>query len=775
MGEATPFRQYVGAFALAGVVVLALLVVAILPQSSLPPVPSGGNTTSPGGNATASAGLKSFTSYDEIYAFLKASPGSDYGYGVRGGMMTSDMALKGTIAPTAAPGASGAESGTSQAVSASDYSQTNVQVAGVDEPDFVKNDGKYIYVVKNEYNYGSGYNPFGPTSAGKVKIIDAYPAEQMRQTGEISIDGTVSDIFIHNDKLVVFGSIYVPFFYPQPLADGVRCLGCVMPPYYSQNFAFMRVYDISDKSSPKLVKRIEVKGDYKDARMIGGKVYAVFSDYASYSYPVPLYRVDGNDRQVAPTDIKYFDYPDSSYSYNIFTGVDLNDLSKEESRNVVLMGASQNLFVSQDSMYVTFTTYDYYDPQWKIYNEVFAPYFDDATRKKMADIDSMNISDWRKERLKSEEALYFIQNKVYNPLDLTVDASLRDELTRKIAEKQSQESGQYESKETTEAYKFALDGAFTYGGAARVPGHVLNQFSMDEYNGYFRIATTSGQAWSGENPSSNNVYVIDAGMKVAGKLEGLAQGESIYSARFMGNRAYLVTFKKIDPLFVIDLSNPASPQVLGKLKIPGYSDYLHPYDETHLIGLGKDAAAAEGENRDFAWYQGVKLSLFDVSDVAHPKEVASYEIGDRGTDSYALSDHKAFLFSKEKNLLAIPVLLARIDPLKYPNGVEPSTYGDYVFQGEYVFNVSLEKGFVLRGTVSHADPEGFAKSGEYYWGSGTSVKRALYMDGTLYTVSDTYVKANNLSTLGAISSLQIGNSTNGGYAYPMAGVPMIGG
>ena len=245
----------------------------------------------------------------------------------------------------------------------------------------------------------------------------------------------------------------------------------------------------------------------------------------------------------------------------------------------------------------------------------------------------------------------------------------------------------------------------------------------------------------------------------------MQKGESIYSARFIGNRAYLVTFKKIDPLFVLDLSVPSAPAVLGQLKIPGYSDYLHPYDETHLIGLGKDAQAAEGENRDFAWYQGVKLSLFDVSDVAHPKEVASYGIGDRGTDSYALQDHKAFLFSKEKGLLAIPVLLAKIDPLKYPKGVDAGAYGDYVFQGEYVFDVSLDSGFTLKGTVSHTDSGDLAKSG-YYWYSSSSVKRALYMDSTLYTVSDMFVKANDLSTLGAISSLQIGNDTNG-YNYPM--------
>ncbi|MFA6214415.1 MAG: beta-propeller domain-containing protein [Candidatus Micrarchaeia archaeon] len=736
-------------------VALALLLAGCLSQG----VPPGPQATS-----ADSAGLKSFSSYDEIYDFLKATGSGGYGEYrgmAEGGMMKASGAVP-SMAPVAADSAQ----------SASDYSQTNVQVAGVDEADIVKNDGKYIYVAKNEYDYsGRGYNPFGSGSTGKVKILDAYPAEGMKQVGEISIDGNVQGIFTYKDKLVVFGSIYVPYY--RPMMD-IQCMGCIRPSYYSSDFAFMRVYDVSDKASPKLVKRIEVKGSYQESRMIGDKVYAVFSDYANYEYPIPLYRVDGADREIAPTEIRYFDWPDYSYNYNIFTGISLDDLSKEESRKVVLMGASQNLFVSMDNMYVTYTTYDYYDPQWKVYNDVFSAYFDDATRQRMAEIDAKNISSWRKERLKSQEALYFIQGKIYNPLDFSIDSSLREELQQKLQEKMSQVTEQPRSEENTAVHRFALDSGFTYKGEGRVAGHVLNQFSMDEYSGNFRIATTSGNTWDRQNPSSNNVYVLGPDMKTVGRLEGLAPGESIYSARFIGDRAYLVTFKKIDPLFVIDLSNAASPQVLGKLKIPGYSDYLHPYDETHLIGLGKEAVAAEGEDRDFAWYQGVKLSLFDVSDVEHPKEVAKYEIGDRGTDSYALSDHKAFLFSKEKGLLVIPVTLAEIDPLKYPNGAPDNAYGDYVFQGAYVFNVSLD-GFALRGTISHADPEAFAKSGEYYYGNGDNVQRSLYMDNYLYTVSDMYVKANSLSTLAPISSVQIGsNKTSGLDGYMVEPAPSAG-
>ena len=126
-------------------------------------------------------------------------------------------------------------------------------------------------------------------------------------------------------------------------------------------------------------------------------------------------------------------------------------------------------------------------------------------------------------------------------------------------------------------------------------------------------------------------------MKVVGKVEKLAEGEKIYSVRFMQNRAYLVTFKQIDPLFVIDLEDPTNPKVLGELKIPGFSNYLHPYDETTLIGLGKDSGN---------WNAGLKLSLFDVSDVKNPKEIDNYVFENGRGDSIALNDHKAFLFSK---------------------------------------------------------------------------------------------------------------------------------
>jgi uncharacterized secreted protein with C-terminal beta-propeller domain len=308
--------------------------------------------------------------------------------------------------------------------------------------------------------------------------------------------------------------------------------------------------------------------------------------------------------------------------------------------------------------------------------------------------------------------------------------------------------------EATMVYKIRVERSdIEYVAEGLVPGRVLNQFSMDEHKGYFRIATTLGRVSRSGSITSNNVYILNSTLGVEGRLEGLAPGEDIYSARFMGGRCYLVTFKKVDPLFVIDLTDPKEPMVLGKLKIPGYSDYLHPYDEDTLIGIGKETV--EAEEGDFAWYQGVKISLFDVSDVANPKELAKYEIGDRGTDSPALRNHKAFLFSKSRNLLVIPTLLAEIDPGRYAGRIPPNTHGEYVNQGAFVFDISKDRGITLRGIVTHIeDPQEFLKSG-YMFDSPYSVERSLYIENILYTVSQGMIKMNSLDDLSEIGRIDL--------------------
>jgi uncharacterized secreted protein with C-terminal beta-propeller domain len=283
----------------------------------------------------------------------------------------------------------------------------------------------------------------------------------------------------------------------------------------------------------------------------------------------------------------------------------------------------------------------------------------------------------------------------------------------------------------------------TIEASGKIPGQERNQYSMDEYGDYFRIQTST---WL-DGVSQTNVYVLDMNLTVVGRLENLAPGENFHSARFMGNRCYLVTFQNTDPLFVINLTDPTAPTILGNLTIPGYSDYLHPYDETHLIGVGKNTV--EAEEGYFAWYQGIKVSLFDVSNVTNPVQDASYVIGDRGSDTPVLTDPKAFLFDRSRNLLAIPVTVAKIDESKYPSPVPNGTRGDPVWQGAYVFDISLYHNLVLEGRITHLD-NGTSINDQGYW-----VKRSLYIEDVFYTVSDRMIKMNRLEDLSQIGDVPL--------------------
>jgi len=247
---------------------------------------------------------------------------------------------------------------------------------------------------------------------------------------------------------------------------------------------------------------------------------------------------------------------------------------------------------------------------------------------------------------------------------------------------------------------------------------------MDEYGEYFRMATTKGEVWSTGNPSKNNLYVLDMNLTIIGRLEGFAPTETIYSARFMGNRCYLVTFRQVDPFFAIDLQNPYEPKILGTLKIPGYSSYLHPYDENNIIGIGMD----EGK---------VKISLFNVSNVSAPVEKAKYTTGN-SSSSPALDDHKTLLFDKLKNLLVIPI----------------TEYQDYALQGAHVFNITTGQ-IELRGKITHMENDTGNIDVYYYYDASNYVVRSLYIDNVLYTISSRKVMMNNLETLQKINEIEL--------------------
>jgi len=309
------------------------------------------------------------------------------------------------------------------------------------------------------------------------------------------------------------------------------------------------------------------------------------------------------------------------------------------------------------------------------------------------------------------------------------------------------DEGYYEMLEKTAIHEIVFDDLDTnYVCTGEVPGRLLNQFSMDEYDNNLRVATTTGQIGWGAGSSSNNIYVLDSEMASLGKLEGIAPGEQIYSCRFFGDRAYLVTYMRIDPFFVIDLSDAANPKLVGSIEIPGFSDYLHPYGDDHVIGIGQDTLA--DPSGGFGWFQGLKLALFDVTDVANPVEEDKVVIGDRGTTSEAQDDHKAFMFDDERGILAFPVNLYENEDKPDPDGWN-WTYGSYVWQGVYVYQVTPDGEFQYIGRVTHGS------EGQPYYFDNLCVRRSLYIEDVLYTVSSGMVKISALSDLAEIGSIEL--------------------
>ncbi|MDD5191720.1 MAG: beta-propeller domain-containing protein [Candidatus Nanoarchaeia archaeon] len=753
--------------------------------------------------------IKQFASQEDLNNFLKQSrelaQHISYDSGLFGGIsrvFNSVTAPQVAGAKMSAESASdGTDSGSGS--SASDYSTTNIQVEGVDEADIVKNDGKYIYVV----------------SGNKVKIIDAYPAEDMRILSEINISG-VSNIFINGDKLIVFANDYSAISAYKTTSseiavDSAACLGCNRGP-----MSLVNIYDIGDKENPELVHNLSIEGNYVDSRMINDYVYVVSNKYVDMNNPEPpFYIMDGVAKKAAASDIYYYPYPDTGYVFTSISAINVKD--GKINNEVYLTSYTGSIYVSQDNIYLTYQKrVDYNDYADQLAEQVYYPILSDEYDDRIKQVLDSDASNW--EKLNEMQSIVKEYGDSLSLKSGKEMSDFSDELMKKLNDFEIKIKKEVEK---TVIHKINVDAdKIEYKGVGEVPGNVLNQFSMDEYKGYFRIATTTGNTWEGN--SLNHLYVLDEDLKIVGSVEDLAEGERIYSARFIGDRAYMVTFKSVDPLFVIDLKDPGNPKVLGYLKIPGYSDYLHPYDENHVIGIGKDVNesidADKVHSENAVYYTailGVKVSLFDVTDVEHPIEESKFVIGDRGTETPVSGDHKALLFDKEKELLVLPVSVSELKPSQYSAEMQPET----VWQGAYVFKVNLD-GIELKGKITHLDSKSkygpakddavgairniygqkYVKTAENSWEIDytgyeyryyndvrtvysddymdkqqggikdtskfydykTQIQRSLYMGDVLYTISQSRIKANDLESVDEINSLDLGYEDNY-YSYPV--------
>ena len=474
--------------------------------------------------------------------------------------------------------------------------------------------------------------------------------------------------------------------------------------YYKNNNTMVEIYDITDKTNPSLVKDYELLEPYYTSRCIDNQLYVISSGYLRKENDkiITYYKENSTTKEIKLDNIKYLKDIQTN-KQTLISSIDLNDTNKDVVVGSYLIDIS-NAYVSENSIYLLNQKYKYNGDVPPV-SSIFGP--------------------------EGIIGAFTYQNK-------------------------HEKTGYY-----TDIYKFDIlkDGTIKYKAKTKIEGKTINQYSLDEKNGHLRVALYDNEG--------TRVVILNEKLNEIGRTENLAKGEKMYSSRFMGNKVYLVTYKTIDPLFVIDLSNEESPKVLGKLKIPGYSEYLHPYDENHIIGIGMETE--EIINRDStgkvrsttARVTGMKMALFDVSNVESPKQISSVVIGDSRTTSAILTNPKALLFSKEKQLIAIPVNNYAED-FELQTGIEDyatviESYKNYkknyVAEGYFVYNINVENGFNLKGVITHDSTKN--NSYNYYYYNNSKLLRGLYIDNNLYTISETAIKVNNLDTLEQINELKI--------------------
>ena len=460
--------------------------------------------------------------------------------------------------------------------------------------------------------------------------------------------------------------------------------------------------------------------------MIDDYVYVITTQYnygpvllEQESNYIPKIRVDEKAQDIGLSNIYYIDSPEKSDTMTNVVSVNIQDETEEVKIEIFLIGNPSTIYVSTENIYITSISYSYdYTTIRDLIDQYVLPVLPVEAKNEINAVESLTLDDYQKASVVD----WIIQNYVEN-----MDEQQKLEIAKQLI-------SQYEK---TIIHKIKIDnGQITYLSQGTVPGYINNQFSISEYNGNLRVATTVNgwmvKSYLSSIDSYNNVFVLNEDLEIIGSIENIAVCEQIFSARFLEDKCYLVTFKQIDPFFVIDLKDPENPRILGELKIPGFSTYLHPYDENHVIGIGKEE-------------QDVKISLFNVDDVSNPIELSTYKIQNDKEEyswsySSALYEHKAFLFDLDKNLLIIPVSI------------------DYT-ESAYIFDVNSENEITLKGVITHKSKDTPIDEQEpwesSYWKGeyGYSIIRSLYIDNVIYTLSNAMIMMNDMDDLSELNSL----------------------
>ncbi len=476
---------------------------------------------------------------------------------------------------------------------------------------------------------------------------------------------TIYEIFLKDDKVVLLGNGYT---LGEPITNTNEEENSLVDRVRVNTLQTAKaiVYNIENKNNPELVREVALEGNYLDSRMVGDNLYLI-SRKSAYFYG------EVEDNTILPL------MKDSITSSDEIKRVNCTDII----------------------------------------------YFEGTEDKSFMIVGGFNINENEEVCV---ETFFGAGDTVYaNEKNLY--------LTQRV----------WKNNYKTTIYKFGLEDArIKLLAKGEVDGQLNNQFSMDEYDGNLRLATTSyitvepqkDEELDGgvmmttlaTRKTTNNLYVLNENLEEIGKIENLAEEEQIYSVRFIGKIGYIVTFKEIDPLFVIDLSNPTNPQVKGELKIPGYSSYMHPYDENHIIGIGY--------NTKDNGYGGVtnstmKMSMFDVSDLENPKEIFNVDIGTDYASSEVTYNHKALFYKKADDLIGFPVNYRS-------NNYRNSQNGFVIFRIDLENNEFKKYGEILHELDYRSD-----------------VRRVIYIEDILYTLGYSSIVSYNLNTFEKLNEVEI--------------------
>ena len=603
-----------------------------------------------------------------------------------------------------APGMGGAMSaggttGAAGSTGATEYSTTNTQVVSVDEADYVKNDGNTIFVL----------------SSDGLHVIDAWPAAETHEIAHLSLPGEPRRLYFLDNRLVVYTRMQATAKSGGAGTSNPSDQGCT----YGYNCRFSSegghtlaiVYDVTTPATPTELVRYEFSGGYVDSRRIGSFVYTVVHDAGATQIPGLDYtlqatsyedllakfnqRVADNNAKIDATGDDYF--------------LPWAQVTKPDGTTSFASGCQQALATqsAQGASFVSINTF------------------------------ALNTLDTPTRTVIASNAgyIYASATALYMAVDRTYEQDYSGGTSYTYATYQASDSF---------VHKFNLNGTDTsYVGSVTLTGHILNQFAMDENTGVLRVASTKG--WV---PDASVVsYVTTFGMQ-AGKLVQLGQvgnigpQEDIRAVRFDGARGFVVTFKKTDPLFVFDLSDATKPTLAGELQIPGFSTYMQPLDANHLLAIGFTA----DDQVSYAYFNGIQIQIFDVTDLSKPTLAWKKVIGTRGSSSEALTNHLAFNYFAPKKMLALPITVCE--------GGGNGTYAtNMTFAGLMAFDISLDTGISEHGRLPFVDTStvNATDNCDKWWTDSKSlVKRSIFMDDFVYGLSDTQLRVAGLSTMSSV-------------------------